>query len=169
MVTMSSLRNAFYKGYHFSLTQLNHFSEDGTNIFDRDWDLLIILDACRVDLMKEVADEYEFIKDIQTIRSVNSATAAWMRDTFPDRTETGNTTYICGNPFSESELERSWFAELIEIWQTAWTDPGTVSPRPITDQVVHQMRNKDRSPVIAHYMQPHCPFIPAPELSKGKV
>lgn len=44
----------------------------GTNVFTRDWDLLVILDACRVDAMREVAGEYEFIQKVDSIRSVGA-------------------------------------------------------------------------------------------------
>jgi len=145
-------------------------TDPGRPIYEFDWDLLVILDACRLDLMREVADEYEWIEDLGSIRSVNSATAAWMRDTFVQSygEEMAETSYVCGNPFSESQLRAGDFAELAEIWQSAWVEPGTVPPEAITDETIRRMRDSDTERVIAHYMQPHCPFLAADDLSKGK-
>ena len=162
------LRKSLRPVYHLALSQTTPFFAPGENIFDHEWDLLIILDACRYDLMYEVASETNFIKDIGDFRRVNSATVGWMRDTFPNRSETSETMYVCGNPFSESELDSTWFKHLHEVWRDAWTDPGTVPPRSVTDETIRAMREQDSSRVIAHYMQPHCPFIPRPNLSKGK-
>jgi len=39
----------------------------GTNIYERDWDALVVLDACRVDILREVADEYEFIDEVDSV------------------------------------------------------------------------------------------------------
>ncbi|AHB67481.2 hypothetical protein HISP_08505 [Haloarcula hispanica N601] len=142
----------------------------GESIYETDWDLLIIMDACRLDLMREVAGEYDWIDQVESIRSVNSTTAAWMRDTFTEnrREQMAETAYICGNPFSESKLDSRDFSVLKEVWQSAWTEPGTVPPEAITDETIQIMREEDHDHVIAHYMQPHCPFLSKPELSRGK-
>jgi len=156
--------------YHKGLSQYARFKDPGTAVYDRDWDLLIILDACRLDLMREVGQSYSFIETISTFRSLDSTTAYWMRKNFTDEydDEMANTIYICGNPFSDSELDGARFQRLSEVWRHAWVDPGTVPPRAITDETIRAMRDEDAERVIAHYMQPHCPFIPRPELSQGK-
>ncbi|WP_226022955.1 hypothetical protein [Halomicrobium salinisoli] len=78
------------------------------------------------------------------------------------------TAYVCGNPFSESQLDSRDFSVLEEVWQSAWTEPGTVPPEAITDETIRIMREGDHDRVISHYMQPHCPFLSKPELSQGK-
>ncbi len=57
----------------------------GTNVFEREWDALLVLDACRVDALREVASEYEFIEEVGSIRSVGSATAEWVANTFIEK------------------------------------------------------------------------------------
>ncbi|QHS18265.1 hypothetical protein GWK26_02835 [haloarchaeon 3A1-DGR] len=54
----------------------------GTNVFDRDWDILIVLDTARVDALREVKDEYDFIESVGSIRSVGGASAEWLAWTF---------------------------------------------------------------------------------------
>lgn len=60
----------------------------GTNIFTKDWDLLIILDTCRPDALRELQDEYDFIQEVDEITSVGGSSPEWMVNTF-------TTVYIC--------------------------------------------------------------------------
>lgn len=156
--------------YHKILAQGNRFKQDGVNIYEHDWDLFIVLDACRVDLMQEVADDYDFITAVDSFYSVDSATAEWMERTFvPEHAaKMRETVYICGNPFSAEKLRPEAFDRLDEVWETDWENIGTVAPRDITDRTIEAFREEDPDRVIAHYMQPHCPFIPSPELMAAK-
>lgn len=54
----------------------------GTNIFDEEWDVLILLDTARVDALRLVADEYDFITEVDSIWSVGGASAEWLARTF---------------------------------------------------------------------------------------
>jgi hypothetical protein len=145
---------------------MSNFSDPGVPIYERDWDLLIIVDACRIDLMQEVAPDYEFIDTISPIRSLNSATWKWMEENFVQRydQEMSDTAYVCGNPFSEHKLEPNDFVVLEEVWRDIWEEPGTVPPRAVTDVAIETSRECHPERLIAHYMQPHCPFISNPKL-----
>ena len=136
----------------------------GESIFAREWDLLVILDACRFDLLSEVAstNEYLFLTDVDTFRSLDSTTQAWMARNFTadHRTEMRHTAYVCGNPFSADELNAEAFALLDEVWKYGWDDElGTLPPRAITDRTIAAGRNRNPDRIIAHYMQPHNPFV----------
>jgi hypothetical protein len=78
----------------------------GTNVFDRDWDLLVVLDACRVDALREVADEYDFLGGVKSIRSVGSTSFEWMNHTFDRAHEDkiARTAYITGNSYTQRVL-----------------------------------------------------------------
>lgn len=134
----------------------------GTNVYDRDWDLLIILDACRIDLLESVADEYEFIEDIERMESVGSMSKEWMAKTFTDEyaDETSQTAYVTANVFSEQMLDADQFHTLAEVWRDGWdTAAGTVRPRQLTDRTIQLARNEDPDRLIVHYVQPHHPFL----------
>ena len=136
----------------------------GEAIFAREWDLLVILDACRFDLLSEIAstNEYSFLTDITPFRSLDSTTKAWMARNFTAgrRTEMQHTAYVCGNPFSAEELNAAEFALLDEVWKYGWDDElGTLPPRAITDRTIAAGRNANPDRIIAHYMQPHNPFV----------
>lgn len=145
----------------------------GEPIYEREWDLLVVLDACRVDLMAEVLDEgaHDFVDTISTTTSVGSMTRDWMTGNFTPEyaEEMAETVYVCGNPFSKVELDADWFEELTEVWRYGWDDAsGTLPPRPITDEAIRQWNVMSGERMIVHYMQPHSPFLSAPELSPGK-
>jgi len=74
----------------------------GTNIFDRDWDLLVILDACRVDTLASLADSINWIDEIDKIRSVGGMSAEWMLKTFTQQREEiiDETAFVSGNIWS---------------------------------------------------------------------
>jgi hypothetical protein len=156
--------------YKKMLHHLNRFFDHGSYIYEKDWDLLVIVDACRYDLAEIVSNEYSFGHSIGSTRSVASVTRRWMQENFSDEfiEEMTKTTYICGNPYSDSELKPEYFRKLVEVWRDNWEEPGTVPPRAITDATVEIGREANPERVIAHYMQPHCPFIDEPQLSRGK-
>lgn len=164
---LDGARRSLWPVYRKFIEQGRRFQPPGDNIYDYEWDLLVVVDACRLDLMHEVAPEYDYVQRIDKHWSVDSTTALWMQRTF-EHHDTSDTTYVCSNPFSADRLNSADFAELREVWRDVWSTPGTVPPRPITDLTIESMRNQRTSRTIAHYLQPHCPFIPTPELSRGK-
>jgi len=74
----------------------------GTNVFEREWDALLILDTCRVDAMREVADEYDFINTIESMTSVGSSSFEWMNNTFRTKykPQIRGTAYLSQNGFT---------------------------------------------------------------------
>lgn len=79
----------------------------GTPIFDRDWDLHIILDTCRVDAMRQVADEYQYIDDVDRIISVGGSSPEWIAHTFSTkwRDQLQNTAYLTSNAWIDMVLD----------------------------------------------------------------
>lgn len=147
----------------------DHFDRRGDPIYRKDWDVLIVLDACRADLMGEVADEYDYV-NTETTYSVASTSAEWMYRNFGPgySDEMQETVHVTGNPFSNVALSSDQFLVLDEVWQYAWDeDIGTVHPRAITDRAITHGRDVDWDRMILHYMQPHFPSVPNPELGAG--
>ena len=145
-------------------------------VFDREWDVLVLLDACRVDLMAEVATEYDWLPspaDVEAgaIDSVAGSSKEWMRRTFtPAHAVTlERTAYVTGNPFSAEALGDGHPLGLLdEVWRYAWDDDaGTIRPEPITDRAIRVCRSGEFDRVIVHYMQPHVPFLERPDLHAG--
>jgi hypothetical protein len=164
------IRFGAFQIYLKSLQIADGLTDSGDYIYDDDWDLLVILDACRYDLMQEVTDSYDFLDEGECRRSVNSVTRLWMKQNFNHRylSEISETCYISGNPFTETMIDHNTFHDVVEVWRQAWIEPGTVPPHAVTDATIRASRESDCEKIIAHYMQPHCPFIPKSEICKTK-
>lgn len=129
-----------------------------THIYDRDWDVMIILDACRHDMYERR------VRSCPSIWSVAGSSAEWMTKTFgqADSTELDRTAYVTSNPFStrSDALDGIELGLLDEVWRDGWDDNlGTVPARPVTDRGIAAARSDKFDRVIIHYMQPHYPFI----------
>lgn len=131
---------------------------DGTNVFTRDWDVLVILDACRHDMYERR------VRECEAIWSVAGSSAEWMTKTFgqADADVLEQTAYVTSNPFStrSDALNDIELGLLDEVWRDGWDDGlGTVPARPVTDHGIAAARTGEFERVIVHYMQPHYPFI----------
>ena len=143
---------------------------EGTPVFEEDWDVLLVLDACRADLLAAVRDEYEFLDAPDTRLSVDSTSHRWMEKNFSAAyaDDLRETAYVTGNPYSDGVLAEREFRLLDEAWKYAWDDDlGTIHPRPLTDRAIAVGRDLDPGRLIVHYMQPHYPFVRHREVDDG--
>jgi hypothetical protein len=140
----------------------------GANVYGREWDVLVVLDACRADSLRAVADDVEYVGDVETVRSVGSSSSEWLENTFGGRAETARTVMVTGNTWTDRYLEADAFAALDEVWKYAWDDNlGTVPAAAVTDRAVALARDRDPDRLVVHYMQPHHPFVPDPVAGDG--
>lgn len=164
------LKESGYQLYVGAWRRFGQFYNYGINIFDYDWDLLVVLDACRADLMNEVADQYDFVESGASRASIGSATEEWMAKTFTSehRSKMRETAYVTGNPHSSEGLRELDFDLLDEVWEYAWDDDQrTTLARAVTDRAIATHRNRNPDRLLVHYMQPHHPFVPTPELNEN--
>lgn len=134
----------------------------GTNVYNKDWDVLILLDCARVDMMQEVCDEYPFLKKIDSHRTTGTNSARWMNSTFTSeyKDKMANSVYITGNMASEENLSNDQFHHLEEVWRDGYDEEFAFMPaREITDRAIYYGRKSNYDRMIVHYMQPHLPFI----------
>jgi hypothetical protein len=127
----------------------------GTPVYEREWDVLVVLDACRYDMYQRV------VGDSDALLSVGSTSTEWMNGTFTDRyaEDVASTAYVSANPYSH-KLDAELFGRLDHVWEAHWDDDlGTIPPEPVTDHGIAVARTGDYDRVICHYMQPHFPFI----------
>ncbi len=155
----------------------------GTNVFDYQWDLLIILDTCRVDAIRAVSDEFSFITDIDSITSVGSASREWVQKTFVKEyeQEISNTAYVTANPWIERVVDnRQYLDKGKPRWTTVSTNSighiehvwklreemgkrahpeGTAAPELVTDVAIQSGRKLDFDRMIVHYVPPHHSYV----------
>jgi hypothetical protein len=139
----------------------------GENIYEKEWDILILLDCARVDMMEEVADDYQFLTQIEDHPTLGTSSVEWMQTTFTGEytKEMGNTVYITANPNSDECLSSRGFQHLEEVWRDGWdSDIGTIPARSVTDRAIAFHRELNPQRMIIHYMQPHPPFVPRSDI-----
>lgn len=147
------------KQYH----RIKPKSIDGTNIFEREWDLLIIIDGCDAAWVQDVAPEQHFFDkdDIDSIVSVGSGSDDWHEQTFAHTPSEvlEQTAFITANPFINAHKPPSLgFLEDVREW--GWEeDLGTVPAHKITNAAIRAGRTTDFDRYVVHYMQPHAPFL----------
>jgi hypothetical protein len=159
----TAMRESIEELYFGGLRRLDPAWELAPTAYDREWDVLIVLDACRVDLMKSVATEYPFVGDIDRVASPASQSRKWLESAFADEhtDAMARTAYVTGNPYSEEVLDPKDFALLDEVWRYCWDEErATILPRPVTDRAITAARERNPDRLIVHYMQPHFPSLP---------
>jgi hypothetical protein len=138
---------------------------DPDPVLDADWDVLVVLDACRADLFAEVAADadHDFLPaDPGSRTSPASSSVEWLETVFGGASDgaLADLAYVTGNPYSASKIDHDRFHSVEEVWRYAWDDDlGTIPPRPVTDAAVRTGREAVADRMVVHYMQPHFPSV----------
>jgi len=122
--------------YHHGgrLVTSSHISR-GVDVYEADWDVLVIPDTCRVDALRAVVDRLDGLDadDVSDRLSLASQTAEWLCKTFTaDRRDAiARTGYVSGNGWVRGVFtdglrpdDESWFADLAPPtrWNVAEAD-----------------------------------------------
>jgi hypothetical protein len=133
----------------------------GTFVMNEDWDNLIILDACRYDLFKEVTGI-----NSDYIISRGSKTPEFLRENFSNR-RFSDTVYVTANPMVNREC-KNCFYKVVSVWKHGWDEEiGTVLPETMVDYAVKAKEDYPDKKLIIHFVQPHNPYIKDPEVNRG--
>jgi hypothetical protein len=123
---------------------------------ERDWDTLLLLDACRYDVFERRAD---LDGTLERHYSVASNTAEWLTRSFVGRTFP-EVVYVTASPKYLRQDLRRCFHDVVPVWQDDWDDDlRTVPPEVMTDRVLAAHEEYPDKRVLAHYVQPHIPFV----------
>lgn len=129
------------------------------------WDYLIILDDCRYDFFEKNYEDF-ISGDLTAVESADDGTPSWYQKVFHG-SKFPETVYISANPHINSqELDpiggrkcktEGIFKEVVDVWDYGWDQNlKTVPPKEVSKAL---LKNKGKR-AIAHYNQPHSPFIP---------
>lgn len=177
----TSIRSALNQAYKTVWMSLTSRWPIGTNIFERDWDALVVLDACRVDALRTVTPEYEFLTDINSTTSVGSTSREWIAQTFRGRytDQIQQTAYVTANAFGKRVIQErnlpakrapvdwdvvqpSEFLLLDHAWEHQPNDGyHHMLSEHLTDRAITVGRELNPPKLIIHYLQPHVPYIAA--------
>ena len=147
-------RLAFWELVWLYKTRLR--DDRGIAVMEEDWDNLIVLDACRYDLFETVNP---LPGKLRAVRSKGSHTADFLRrnfgeGAFPD------TVYVSATPQFVNHGVHTRFHDTAYLWETEWDDEiRTVPPKAVAERTVEAHRNHPHKRIIAHFLQPHYPFI----------
>lgn len=140
-----------------------------------DWNVLIVLDACRADAFRQVINP-----DAGVVRSLAPCTRAWIRQfgrITARQPERPDVLWVTANPVVDRDCARYGLdaVRLMSVWRTRWGHHGeagipTVHPDAVNDEVRQYLRQHGQPErMIIHYMQPHAPYIGSPELASARI
>jgi hypothetical protein len=130
-------------------------SHDGIDVMERDWDNLLILDACRYDCF---ADENWLDGDLTRVTSPATESLSYLQATIIGR-ELHDTVYVTGNPYAE-EIPPKTFHDVVPLYGDKWdAEGGTVHPETVVEATGQAAMDYPNKRLIAHFMQPHVPYI----------
>lgn len=163
---------------------LERVRDPGRVIWSADWDLCLVVDACRWDLWQAVAPTLGWPAD-SSAWSVGSASPEWYGQTFhPDHLPRDETIgVVSANPFAGKPASRrhEWlacatpvdqhdFAVVDYVYEDVWGyEPpqggyiDVTPPGEVTDRAYDAWTNHDLDRLVVHYMQPHIPFRSRPD------
>lgn len=161
MSVFNFIKYRTYYNLYLTLRSVNqwYFSKftepSGLDIHKQDWTVLIILDACRFDLFKQ-------LNNIEGELSREESPGS-MSEEFIDYNFVGHdlqdTVYITANPFAIKIPEGTFHDMEIIGDDEGDGESGTVPPdimRQKTEMAIEQYPHKR---IISHFMQPHHPFL----------
>ncbi len=143
-------------------------------VTDREWDSLILLDACRYDTLAEVWSAYGLIPtELPSVTSPGTTTLLWIKENFvhnPNKGRVGDVTVIAGNPYiSDTYFElQQWeypFKKSINVWKEGWEH----SVEGVPPEEVFKAAREVEGRLLVHFLQPHSPFIRHPEVNWAKI
>ncbi len=142
------------------------YNRTGTDVFEEDWDNLIILDACRYDYYDAVT---EFEGPVESRTSRGSASPEFIRGNFGDKT-LHDVVYVSGNRWflklrdeldyelhAYRDVERDFY---VEMKDDPNPDEGYVPfPETVLDAAADAAEEYPHKRLIVHLMQPHKPYL----------
>jgi len=135
------------------------YNTSGVDIFQKDWDNLLILDACRYDMFN---DQNTIQGNLSLVKSRGSYTVGFLDGNFDSR-DLRDTVYITANPQFYRHFEE--FDITIHAVHDVWLEDGwdeedhTVPPDTLTESAKRYAKKYPNKRLIVHYIQPHYPFI----------
>lgn len=126
----------------------------GTDVFEEDWDNLILLDACRYDLLSE----YEFNEGrVEWRWSGGSHSKEFLEYNVAGKM-LDDVVWITANPWVSTYSENIF--RVVNLWDTGWDkEHQTVLPETMETEARRVASEYSNKRIVVHFMQPHYPFI----------
>jgi hypothetical protein len=142
-------------GQHFNHWFHQKFSDcTGVDVFEEDWDTLIILDGCRYDTFAELND---ISGELESRQSQGSTSWEFMEANFHGR-ELYDTVYITANPHIY-RLDEGIFHDIVDLLDQWDETTQTIPPAEVVAAAREVTEQYPEKRYIFHFMQPHYPFL----------
>jgi hypothetical protein len=144
--------------------QYRHNPDD--NIMNEDWDNLIILDACRHDVLTKINKfknaGHKILKSSNSLEFIENYFSSGSYD---------DTVYVTANPFGaqvdpstfhkkivtfdnkESNSNKAQMRNEKNSWSQSW------SPETVYQSAIENFENNPNKRIVIHFMQPHGPYF----------
>jgi hypothetical protein len=142
------------------VTSRNSFYSDGIDIFERDWDVLILLDACRFDEFERACT---LDGHLSKVMSRGSTSSEFVRGNFTNRA-LHDTVYISANGhflWLKDEINAS-VHRFIGLHKGKYRNAAgglTTCPETVTEHAFQARKRYSNKRLIIHYLQPHQPYL----------
>ena len=128
----------------------------GENVMSKDWDNLIILDACRYDLFQS---SNTIQGELDSIYSIGSHTGEFLEKTFGGE-EYLDTIYVTATPQAKLHGVDDAVLKCIHVWENNWHEElRTVTAEDVAAKARIAQDEYPNKRLIVHFIQPHYPFI----------
>jgi hypothetical protein len=143
--------------YYFNRLGTSRYNDGGIKFFDRDWDNLIILDACRYDAFKEKTPDLPGKTKKKT--SKGSATKEFVEANFCNKI-LYDTVYVSANQWYP-RLKNSLNSDIFKFIATERDafNGLTSKPKTVTKKSLECNKEYPHKRFIIHYLLPHQPFF----------
>lgn len=169
-------RYLYKRAFEWAYPRVNRLPSQKTLVEDLLGDdefVLVVLDACRYDYFESEYADY-LSGDLRRVWSPASRTPLWVPAMWSDREF--DLTYVSSNVYvGDFEYEKNdvrhradeHIREVVSLWKTHWDgDVDTVRASDVTDTALAAAARDGPTRVVAHYLQPHEPYIGEDGFSK---
>ncbi len=139
-----------------------------TLVTEREWDHLILLDACRHDTMEAVLSrDFGRTARVPFVFSPGSDTFEWLAASIaenPSRHRLADVALVSGTPYHSRAYfeQQGWpfpYRHAFDLWRDPFWDHdwNTCRPETVTTVAIDAAQKVDR--LLVHYVQPHFPSV----------
>lgn len=172
MYSLSDLKTAIrhprnipreFNRWYYMRFRSRDYNIKASNVFDKDWDNLILLDACRYDAFNQIYKEQDLDGELEATHSRGSATMEFLEANVPDR-DLADTIYVTGTSmlYRMTEIDGRFehnFHDVINVWRDADLEGQNASPDQMVDATQKAADKYPNKRLLIHFIQPHIPFV----------
>ena len=158
IIAADNLFDSYYIFLRKIINLILYRRNKGSNFLDKEWDNLIILDACRYDVFKNLYLKKKNKGTLHKMLSIGTHTVEFLLKSFK-KEKYDDIVYLTSTPYVDMYCKNK-FHKIISVWKDGW-DPQyfTVLPETMYYYAFDALVNYPNKRLIIHFMQPHFPYI----------